>query len=66
VRARADELRAVTGWGPTARVAPVAHAWRSLALRMEQGNVATVGELGADLLVELAPRLGVVLLPPGG
>ena len=26
VRARADELRAATGWGPTARVAPVAHA----------------------------------------
>jgi hypothetical protein len=27
-RARADELRATTGWGPTARVAPVARAWR--------------------------------------
>jgi hypothetical protein len=33
---------------------------------MEQRNVATVGELGADLLVEFGPRLGVVLLPPGG
>jgi hypothetical protein len=66
VRARSDELRAVTGWGPTARVAAVGHAWRSLALRMEQGNGATVSELGGDPLVELAPRLGVVVLPPGG
>jgi hypothetical protein len=26
VRERADELRAATGWGPTARVGPVARA----------------------------------------
>ena len=31
-RARADELRAAIGWGPTARVAPVALAWRELAV----------------------------------
>ena len=35
-RARADELRAAIGWGPTARVAPVAMAWRELALTMER------------------------------
>ena len=32
-RSRADELRAAVGWGPTARVAPVAQAWRELAMR---------------------------------
>ncbi len=29
VKARADELRAATGWGPTAKVAAVAMAWGS-------------------------------------
>ena len=29
VRARADELKAATGWGPTAKVASVAMAWAS-------------------------------------
>ena len=33
VRSRADELRAATGWGPTARVASVARAWAELAPR---------------------------------
>jgi hypothetical protein len=54
VRGRADELRAATGWGPTARVAPVARAWR----------VATVGELDPETIAELAPKTWVV--PPGG
>jgi hypothetical protein len=63
-RARADELRAVTGWGPTVRVAPVAHAWRELAIAMERSGAARVGELDADVVVELAQRLWVVL--PGG
>ncbi|HET8978712.1 MAG TPA: hypothetical protein VFN87_11180 [Solirubrobacteraceae bacterium] len=61
VRERAAELRAVTGWGPTARVAPVARAWHELAREMEAGGAARVGELPAERLVELAPRLGVVL-----
>jgi hypothetical protein len=64
VRARADELRAATGWGPTARVAPVARAWRELSMALEQGGVASVGELDPDTLGELAPKLWVV--PPGG
>jgi hypothetical protein len=61
VRARADELRAATGWGPTARVAPVARAWRELALEMERHGVASVGELDGSLLARLAPQLWVVL-----
>jgi hypothetical protein len=64
VRARADELRAATGWGPTARVAPVARAWRELAMALEQAQAATVAELDAAVVGELAPKLWVV--PPGG
>ena len=64
MRARADELRAAVGWGPTARVAPVARAWRELAMAMERAGAATVGDLDAEVVVELAPRLWVV--PPGG
>jgi hypothetical protein len=64
VRSRADELKAATGWGPTARVAPVARAWRELAIALERAQVATVGELDPEALGELAPKLWVV--PPGG
>jgi hypothetical protein len=61
VRARADELRAVTGWGPTARVAPVARAWRELTMEMERAGVSSVAELDAGRLAGLAPQLWVVL-----
>jgi hypothetical protein len=64
VRERADELKAATGWGPTARVASYAFAWRELCMEMEQSGVATVSELDRDLLMSLAPKLWVVL--PGG
>jgi hypothetical protein len=64
VRSRADELRAATGWGPTARVAPVARAWRELSMALEKAQVGTVRELGNDQLTELAPKLWIV--PPGG
>ncbi len=62
--ARADELRAAVGWGPTVRVAPVARAWRELAIAMERSRAAAVRDLEAEELMELAPRLWVVL--PGG
>jgi len=64
VRARADELRAAVGWGPTARVAPVARAWRELTMALEQAGVVTVRELDPEVVSELAPALWVV--PPGG
>lgn len=64
VRSRADELRAATGWGPTARVAPVARAWRELSMALEKAQVGTVRELDNDQLTELAPKLWIV--PPGG
>jgi hypothetical protein len=63
-RARADELRAATGWGPTARVGPVAIAWRELTMTMERSGAALVSELEPEAIAELAPKLWVV--PPGG
>ena len=60
-RSRADELRAAVGWGPTARVAPVAQAWRELSIALDRAGAATVGALDPDVLVKLAPRLWVTL-----
>jgi hypothetical protein len=60
-RERADELKAATGWGPTARVASYAFAWRELSVEMERSGAAIVSELDPDLLVSLAPKLWVVL-----
>jgi hypothetical protein len=60
-RVRADELRSAVGWGPTARVAPVAQAWRELTIALDRAGAPTVASLDPDLLVELAPRLWVTL-----
>ncbi len=60
-RSRADELRAAVGWGPTARVAPVAQAWRELSMAMDRDGVAAAGELSPEVLQALAPRLWVTL-----
>jgi hypothetical protein len=54
----------MTGWGPTARVGSFARAWDELARTMEERDAATVAELDAAELQELAPRLWVI--PPGG
>jgi hypothetical protein len=63
-RERADELRSVVGFGPTARVAPVARAWRELTMALEAAGVGRVGELAPETITELAPKLWIV--PPGG
>jgi hypothetical protein len=60
-RAHADELRAAIGWGPTARVAPVAQAWRELSLVLDRAGAATVADLEPATVLELAPRLWVTL-----
>lgn len=60
-RAHADELRAAVGWGPTARVAPVAQAWRELSLAMDRAGAGAAADLEPEVLVELAPRLWVTL-----
>jgi predicted DNA-binding transcriptional regulator YafY len=64
VKARAAELKAATGWGPTAKVGSVAMAWSELARLMEQSNAGTVGELDPDAVAQRAEKLWVV--PPGG
>ena len=63
-RARADELRSAVGWGPTARVAPVAQAWRELSIAIERDRVCTVSELDPGVVAEMAPRLWI--MPPAG
>jgi hypothetical protein len=63
-RAHAAELRSAAGWGPTARVATVAQAWRELADELAQAGAATVADLGGERAAALAERLWVV--PPGG
>ena len=64
VRAHAAELASAAGWGPTARVATVAHAWRELAAHMTGAGAQTVADLGTQTAAEFAERLWV--LPPGG
>jgi hypothetical protein len=64
IRARADELRSAVGWGPTARIAPVAMAWRELSIAIEAAGVRTVSELDPSVVAEMAPRLWIV--PPAG
>lgn len=61
---RAAELKAVVGFGPTVRVAPVARAWRELQIALDRSGAATVADLDAAVILELAPKLWV--LPPGG
>lgn len=64
VQERAGELASAVGWGPTARVAGVARAWRRLAMEMERAGARRVAELDEELVLSLAPQLWVV--PPGG
>jgi hypothetical protein len=64
VRGHAAELRSAAGWGPTARIATVAQAWRELAQEMAQAGAGTVADLGAQRAAALAERLWIV--PPGG
>jgi hypothetical protein len=57
VRVRAQELRSTVGFGPTARVLPVAMAWRELGVRMERAGAGTVADLPEEELAQLAGRL---------
>jgi hypothetical protein len=63
-RERHQELSAVAGWGPTARVAGVARAWSELAQAMSRAGAERVADLDADAIEAFARRLWVV--PPGG
>jgi hypothetical protein len=63
VRTRAAELTEAVGWGPTAKVRPVAQAWQALATAMESEGAATVRALG-DTATDMARALWVI--PPAG
>jgi hypothetical protein len=64
VRARAQELASLTGWGPTARVAGVARGWSELGRVMSSAGAARVADLDPTAALEFARRLWVI--PPGG
>lgn len=64
VQARAAELAAATGWGPTARVAGVARGWSELGRAMTAARVSRVRELPIEVAEEFARKVWVV--PPGG
>jgi hypothetical protein len=61
---RAAELKATVGWGPTAKVAPIARGWRELSMELQSAGVQTVGELPRETVLAFAPKLWVV--PPRG
>lgn len=64
VQARASELRAATGFGPTAKVAGVARAWADLARTMSASGATTVAHLEREKAAEFARRTWTV--PPRG
>ena len=64
VEARAQELRDVSGWGPTARVGSVAREWGALARSMAEQGAESVGQVDPEELVARAQKLWIV--PPGG
>jgi hypothetical protein len=64
VEARAGELRAATGFGPTAKVGPVARAWSDLARAMSAAGAVTVSDLGREAAAEFARRTWTI--PPRG
>lgn len=63
--AQAADLAGAGSWGPLARVAGVAQAWRELAAELERaGEGATVASLAPSMRERYARRLWVE--PPGG
>ncbi|HSS03802.1 MAG TPA: hypothetical protein VLK89_01270 [Solirubrobacterales bacterium] len=63
-RRRAEELGEAGSWGPLAKVAGVANAWRELAAEMERSGVSTVAGLEIESAFGFARRVWVV--PPRG
>lgn len=63
-QARADELRAATGFGPTAKVGSIARAWADLARAMAASGATIVAQLGDEAAADFARRTWTV--PPRG
>jgi hypothetical protein len=65
VAAQGERLAEVGSWGPLARAAKVARAWKGLAAEMEQGGAATVADLDGTEVVTWAERVWAIA-PAGG
>ena len=63
-RRRSEELGEAGSWGPLARVAGVALAWRELADELHQSGSACVSELDSATVLTFAKRVWAV--PPRG
>jgi len=61
-RTQAAELKALTGWGPMAKVGTVARAWTALAVSLEKHEAATVTELEPSEVAQMAEDLWI--MPP--
>ena len=64
VRAQAERIGSAGGWGPLARAAKVARAWRELGAAMDAGRAERVRDLEPEAVVEWAERAWVI--PPAG
>lgn len=61
VGAHAAELRSAAGWGPMARVAPVAMAWANLHRQMHEAGARTVADLDPAALAGRLEALWIVM-----
>lgn len=64
VKSQALRIGAAGSWGPLARAAKVARAWRELAAEMESAQADRVRDLGPAAVAEWAERTWVI--PPAG
>ena len=63
-RRRSEELAEAGSWGPLARVAGVAAAWRELAEELGRTGSTSVSELDSASALAFAKRVWVI--PPRG
>jgi hypothetical protein len=63
-RQRSEELGEAGSWGPLARVAGVALAWRELAEELQRSGSGSVAELDPAAALAFAKRVWAV--PPRG
>jgi len=61
-KTQAAELKALTGWGPMAKVGTVARAWTALSVTLERHDAATVTDLEPSEVAQMAEDLWII--PP--
>lgn len=61
VGVHAAKLRSAVGWGPMARVAPVAQAWANLHRQMNEARARTVADLEPAHLAGQLEALWIVV-----